>query len=84
MTAECWRPVRFGLFVATGMLLGFGAFYAVPTLLDGIVAYDHSQFGSPAFLFMFWVFINIHHFFSDNAMWRKENPHTMRPLLATH
>jgi hypothetical protein len=74
--------LRVGLFVATGMLLGFGGFYAVPTLLDSAVAYNHSRFGAHLFLFMFWVFINIHHFFIDNAMWRKENPHTMKPLLA--
>jgi hypothetical protein len=73
---------RLGLFVATGMLLGFGGFYAVPTLLDSIVAYNHGRFGAHLFLFMFWVFINIHHFFIDNAMWRKENPHTMKLLLA--
>lgn len=74
--------LRFGLFVAAGMVLGFSGFYLVPTLLDGMMAYDPAQFGLHPFIVMFWVFINLHHFFIDNAMWRKENPHTMRALLA--
>jgi hypothetical protein len=74
--------VRFGAFIAGGTLLGFCGFYLVPTGLDSIVPYDHSEFGPHLFLFLFWVFINIHHFFIDNAMWRKENPHTLKHLFS--
>lgn len=74
--------LRFAVFTATGMALGFYAFYLAPTVLDRFVPYDHEQFGRRLFLFMFWVFINIHHYFIDNAMWRKENPHTLRHLFS--
>jgi hypothetical protein len=74
--------LRFAVFVATGTALGFYGFYLAPTMLDRFVPYDHEQFGPRLFLFMFWVFINIHHYFIDNAMWRKENPHTLRHLFS--
>jgi hypothetical protein len=74
--------LRFAVFAATGTALGFYSFYLAPTMLDRFVPYDHDQFGPRLFLFMFWVFINIHHYFIDNAMWRKENPHTLRHLFS--
>jgi hypothetical protein len=74
--------LRFAVFAATGTALGFYSFYLAPTMLDRFVPYDHDQFGPRLFLFMFWVFINIHHYFIDNAMWRKENPYTLRHLFS--
>lgn len=76
------RAVRFSAFIAGGMLLGFCGFYLAPAALDGIVPYDRGEFGPHLVPFLFWVFINIHHFFIDNAMWRKENPHTLKHLFS--
>lgn len=61
-------------FVLVGMMAGALAFYIVPIALDLAIAYREDLFGPSMFLFMFVVFINIHHYFMDNVMWRKENP----------
>ena len=46
--------------------------------------YDRGIFGSQMFLFMFAIFINVHHYFLDNVMWRRENPDIAKYLLRTH
>ena len=61
-------------FVFIGMIAGALAFIAVPVALDWAIAYKEELFGPSMFLAMFVVFINIHHYFLDNVMWRKENP----------
>ncbi len=69
------------LFVAVGLLLGFLGFWGVPMFLDSIVPYKKEAFGGTMFLFLFWIFINVHHYFLDNVMWRRENPDTKRYLF---
>ncbi len=63
-------------FVLTGALLGFLAFWAIPVLADSIVPYDRQAIAGFLFLFTFWIFINVHHYFLDSVMWRRENPDT--------
>lgn len=75
---------RFTTYIASAIVFGMVAFLMVPAALDIYVPYDHAMFGDRLFMVAIWVFINIHHFFIDNAMWRKENPHTMRQLFAHH
>lgn len=79
LSARLTKLVNFGLL---GLLLGFAGFWAVPLLLDSIVGYDRETFGPSLFLFMFWIFINVHHYFLDNVMWRKENPDMQKYLFA--
>ena len=74
--------VRFARFAALGVLLGALGFSLAPELLDSYLAYDRAVFGQTMFMFMFWIFINIHHYFLDNVMWRKENPETRKYLFA--
>jgi len=31
---------------------------------------------------MFWVFINIHHYFIDNVIWRRENTDVSKYLFS--
>lgn len=77
------RPhVRFATYVASAIIIGVVAFLMVPAALDAYVPYDHAVFGDRLFMIAIWVFINIHHFFIDNAMWRSGNPHTMNHLFA--
>ncbi|MEM9045969.1 MAG: hypothetical protein AAGC81_14860 [Pseudomonadota bacterium] len=57
-----------------GMCLGAVAFWVMPLALDAAIAYHEEIFGPSMFLFLFVVFINVHHYFLDNVMWRKENP----------
>ena len=69
------------LFLVLGVLLGYLGFWGLPEWLNSNVDYDRSVFGPAVFLFVFWIFINIHHYFLDNVMWRRENPETRRDLF---
>jgi hypothetical protein len=71
------------LFLVLGILLGWLGFWGLPAWLNGAVAYDRGIFGATASFFVFWIFINIHHYFLDNVMWRRENPETRRFLFGT-
>ncbi len=73
---------RFVGFLVRGVVLGAIGFWVLPLLLNQYVPYDRALFGSQLFLFVFVIFINIHHYFIDNAMWRKENPYTLKHLFA--
>ena len=72
---------KFIIFVITGILLGYAGFLTIPQFLDSTIDYDHTIFGESMFLFMFLIFINVHHYFMDNVIWRKENPDTRRFLF---
>ncbi len=73
---------RFVGFLGNGFVIGLLGFWLIPLLAGFYVAYDRAEYGPNLFLFLFWIFINIHHYFIDNAMWRKENPHTLKYLFA--
>ncbi len=75
------QRVRFASFITRGMVLGFAGFWVLPMLIDKVVPYDHSRFGEDAFLAIFWIFINVHHYFLDNVMWRRENADMKRYLF---
>jgi hypothetical protein len=68
-------------FMLTAFLLGLAGFWWLPRLFDRVVSYDTETFGGTMFMFMFWIFINIHHYFMDNVIWRRENPDTARSLF---
>jgi len=73
--------LRLVLFLAVGIFLGWLGFWGLPQWLNGAVDYDRAIFGPAVFLFVAWIFINIHHYFLDNVMWRRENPETRRFLF---
>jgi hypothetical protein len=68
-------------FMLWAFLLGLAGFWWLPRLFDRVVSYDTETFGGTMFMFMFWIFINIHHYFMDNVIWRRENPDTARSLF---
>jgi len=78
------RPMamRLARFAIIGLVLGFAGFWFLPSALQHIVSYDTQLFGTAMFLFIFWIFINVHHYFLDNVMWRRENPETKKYLFA--
>lgn len=77
------RPgARFGLFLLVGLVLGYLGFWGLPKLLTAAVPVDETLFGPTLFLFICWIFINVHHYFLDNVMWRRGNPDTGRYLFA--
>ena len=75
------RQMAFARFVVVGCLLGTVGFWWAPEFLDARSGYDRSVFGATAFLFMAWTAINIHHYFLDNVIWRRENPEVRRRLF---
>ncbi|HEY6817320.1 MAG TPA: hypothetical protein VI168_17410 [Croceibacterium sp.] len=72
---------HFGLFILTGIALGYAGFTFLPILLTSLIPFDHAVFGSMLFLFAAWIVINVHHYFMDNVMWRRENPDAKRYLF---
>jgi hypothetical protein len=72
---------RFCLFIAFGVALGYMGFWGAPILATAHITYDHQIFGGAMYFFIFWIFINVHHYFLDNVMWRRENPETGKYLF---
>ncbi len=74
--------VRLAGFYAVGLGLGYLGFWLLPRFLNRHVPYDHALFGTGLFFFVFWIFINLHHYFLDTVMWRKGNPDVQQYLFA--
>jgi len=75
---------RLAYFFIFGVVISFCGFWIIPTAMDLFVAYDRAIFGSQMFLFMFAIFINVHHYFLDNVMWRRGNPDVAKNLFRTN
>jgi hypothetical protein len=73
--------LRLVQFLVVGIFFGWLGFWGLPKLLNARLVYDHQALGPTLFLFVFWIFINVHHYFLDNVMWRRENPETRRFLF---
>ena len=73
---------RFVRFVLIGAIVGGVGFWIAPLFLDSVVGYDRAVFGTTLFLFVGWTFINIHHYFIDSVIWRRENAATRHYLMA--
>lgn len=72
--ASAWKAlVPLGL---SAVALGWLLFRGVPELLDGwLVLRDPiDPFGPTPYLAAIGVFVNVHHYFMDAVMWRRENP----------
>ncbi len=74
--------LRLAGFVALGGMLGYLGFWGVPEILQAVVPYEEAVFGPSVFLFMVWIFINVHHYLLDNVMWRSQNPDVRKYLFA--
>lgn len=68
-------------FILVGTGLGLLGFWGLPLAFQAVLPINTEIFGPTAFLFVFWIFINVHHYFMDNVMWRRENPDTRRYLF---
>jgi len=72
------------LFLAVSALgLGWLLFHAAPELLDGARRMAQRRahetvgdLGITPYFAAFFVFVNLHHYFMDNVIWRRENPDT--------
>jgi len=82
-SSTSWSPrARFAAFVASGILLGWLGFVAIPHVLQLTFTPDTSRWGPTVFAFMFAIWINIHHYFIDNVIWRRDNDDVRRFLFA--
>lgn len=73
---------RMCIFFFTSVVLGASGFYFLPHIMDYFIPVDSHIFGSSLFLFVFMIFINIHHYFIDNVIWKKDNKKAMQYLLS--
>ena len=77
--------VRLGLLAVSAIGLGWFLLHGVPGVLDGALvsrrAAVTSSLGPTPYLAAIFTFVNIHHYFMDNVIWRKDNPDTryLRP-----
>lgn len=67
-------------FIVIGIALGAIGFHAAPYVFTA-TASGSLVFGPTTFVIMFFIFFNVHHFFLDNVMWRKENPDIKQHLF---
>jgi len=72
----------FAFFIGVGVLLGYLGFQGIPLSIDALVPYDRHVLGPSLFVFSFYIFINIHHYFLDNVMWRRGNPDVQQYIFA--
>jgi hypothetical protein len=77
------RPaaVRLGLLAVSAVALGLVLFHGAPAMLDGVRAANTKNdafdpLGETPFFAAFFVVVNIHHYFMDHVIWRRENPET--------
>ena len=78
-----WR--RLGLFFITAVALAWLFFHGIPDVLDATLVASAASMGlepdvsarglgTTPYLAAFATFINIHHYFIDHVIWRRENP----------
>ena len=68
-------------FMVAGAALGYLGFWLIPLTLTNLVPYDKQVLGSSLFFFIVLIFINVHHYFLDNVMWRRGNPEVSKYLF---
>ena len=71
--------IRLLIFFGIMMLLGFLSFDYVPNSFDQMMN-SRNVFNASFFMIAFIIFINIHHYFIDNVLWRFKNKE-VRQLL---
>jgi hypothetical protein len=73
---------RLAMLALSALILGWALFRGVPNLLDTSVASAWGSeraarsLGSTPFFAAFFVVVNLHHYFMDHVIWRRDNPDT--------
>jgi hypothetical protein len=73
---------RFVKFVGMGVVLGWLGFSGLPLLFHASLSPDPQLWGPTVFVFIFVMWINIHHYFIDNVIWRRDNEDVRKYLFA--
>jgi phosphoglycerol transferase MdoB-like AlkP superfamily enzyme len=73
---------RLTMLALSALVLGWALFRGVPSLLDTGIASTWSRestahsLGSTPFFAAFFLVVNLHHYFMDYVIWRRDNPDT--------
>jgi hypothetical protein len=81
---ETSSRVRLGILAASALGLGWILFHGAPSVLDDLLVPRRARFsslGPTPYFAALYTFVNIHHFFMDAVIWRRDNPET-KYLLA--
>ena len=75
------RRVRLGTLAIGAIGLGWLLFHGAPTALDDMLLSRRERFSGAAlgptpYFAAIYAFVNVHHFFMDNVIWRRDNPET--------
>jgi hypothetical protein len=73
------RRARLGLLAASALGLGWVLFHGAPWLLDGALVSRKdrwSALGPTPYFAALYTFVNLHHYFMDHVIWRRDNPLT--------
>jgi hypothetical protein len=78
---ETSARVRVGVLAASALGLGWVLFHGAPTALDDMLVprrarLSASMLGPTPFFAAIYTFVNVHHFFMDYVIWRRDNPET--------
>lgn len=77
---ETSAAVRLGILALSAVGLGWVLFHGAPTFFDDLLvprrAAAQSALGPTPYFAALFVFVNIHHYFMDTVIWRRENPLT--------
>ena len=75
---EASVQVRLGILAASALGLGWLLFHGAPWALDDLVPRRAraSSLGPTPYFAALYTFVNIHHYFMDHVLWRRENPLT--------
>jgi hypothetical protein len=65
----------------SALALGWLFFHGAPSLLDDLLVSRRSRFAAVAlgptpYFAAIYTFVNVHHFFMDYVIWRRDNPET--------
>jgi len=74
---------RVAFLAVSAVALGWLLFHGAPEVLDGARLRGHrvdheplGDLGATPYFAAFFAFVNIHHYFMDHVIWRRENPDT--------
>jgi hypothetical protein len=77
------RPaaLQVAILAASAIGLGWVLFHGAPEFLDGMFALRspnaaETALGATPYFAVLFAFVNIHHYFMDTVIWRRENPET--------
>lgn len=72
---------RFHGYLAFAVVTGSTFLWFLPKWLDSYHLVQPGLFGPTVMMFVFTVFINVHHYFIDNVIWRGNNPEMRKHLF---